>query len=95
MCCRRTLSGSFIQHLGLIQDFLAEIAAEFLGGAQIGLPPEEIGQFRLHRHQFEETDPRPRFEFNQNVNVAIRPEVAARGRRYCVFLRRSAACSTR
>jgi len=77
---RKTLSLCGIEHLGLIQDALTEIAAQVPGKPEIRFPPDHLGKFALHIHQFEETDSGTRFKLQQHVDIAVRTKIVPQHR---------------
>lgn len=77
MCCSRTRSSFRILDTGCGEDFVAEIAAKLVRGAQIDLSAtEKFRKLSLHSGQVEEAGRLARMELNQEIDVAILPKLA-------------------
>lgn len=64
-------SAGGILHLGGSENFVAEVGAEFVGGAQVHFPAaEERGEFPLHGGHSQEARAHAGLEFDEHVNIA-------------------------
>src|SRR5258706_13709227 len=68
-----------IHFLRLCQDLVAEVLAQLLRGSEVDAPAEDLCQF-LRDVEEREARGLARLELDQNVHVAVRPEVVAQDR---------------
>src|SRR6266540_7359861 len=81
MCCSRTRSSFRILDTCCGEYFVAEIAAKLVGSAQIDLSTfKKRRKFPLHPSQIKETGGLVRMELNQQVDVAILPQLTLQSR---------------
>jgi hypothetical protein len=86
MCLRRISSSLRILNLGLFDDGLPEVTAEVVRRSYINLPPDNSREFPLDARQPEQSRYMRRVEFNEYVNIAIRPKVISQYRaKQCKF----------
>jgi len=68
-------------HLGFSQDLVLEIATQFIWRPQIHFSaPQQIRQFEFHTRELKVAGNMAWFEFHQEINVALRPEVVSQRR---------------
>src|SRR6266511_2229138 len=81
MCCSRTRSSFRILDTCCGEYFVAEIAAKLVGSAQIDLSTfKKRRKFPLHPSQIKKAGRLVRMELNQEVDVAILPQLAFQSR---------------
>src|SRR5688572_16719374 len=73
------LSRVRIRNLGLCEHLIPEVRAQEPRGVQVDLAAEDAAQLLLHGEEAQPGDV-PRLEFNENVHVAIRPEIVPQHR---------------
>ncbi len=70
----RSASGGILVD-GRTEHFVSEVRREILGRTKVHLTPDQPRQLALNRRQSNKTKTGSRLEFNEHVDIAVRPKV--------------------
>src|SRR4051794_32038785 len=75
----RARSSGPVQRAGVGGDLVAEVGAEVFGGAQLDRPAEGVFELEFHHGEVQQAGGVFGLELDQEVDVAVGPEVVAQG----------------
>ena len=72
---RISSSSGSILHLGLGHHAVTHVAPEIFRRTKIRFPADQVREFTLHSHEFEQSKSILRLKFNKHIDVAVRAKI--------------------